>query len=311
MAIDLSRPHYTNRAAARRRIEAVARDLAEELNLDYRWDGDRLRFQRLGAKGSIRVDDTHVHIHLTRSPFLPVSEAWLTAQLQQYLDEHLPEAPPPKADPKTQTTSTPQPTTPPRRSSSADASFLGRLTSLAGAMTEATLHTTTSSAQVPLKVAEALLGSEPSVADTTAALTPEEQAAGHALREMRQQRGLSKATLAAQVDLPDARALDAIEAGTARPSVHVLLSLAAHLAFEDPMPFLVHMTQAYYPAIWTQLQAWGITAAPVLSPREEAFLNVYRTHPDAFRLSEDAFEEVLRLAKANFDAAALLSRGEG
>ena len=46
--IRVVRPHHTTLKKARKGAEHIAEELGEEFGLDHEWDGDTLRFQRMG-----------------------------------------------------------------------------------------------------------------------------------------------------------------------------------------------------------------------------------------------------------------------
>lgn len=53
--IHIKRNHNLDRAAARAKVEELAKSLQDKLGANYHWDGDCLRFTRTGASGFIDV----------------------------------------------------------------------------------------------------------------------------------------------------------------------------------------------------------------------------------------------------------------
>jgi transcriptional regulator with XRE-family HTH domain len=127
--------------------------------------------------------------------------------------------------------------------------------------------------------------------------------AGRSLRELRKLAGLTVDELADALEVSDRSLLEAVEKGTATLSFELILRLSALLARNDPLPFIVQMTRSYNPALWKLLEAWGIVRIPLQLERERRFVNVYRARDVARKLSDEAFEHVLRFTQAAFEMA--------
>jgi putative polyhydroxyalkanoate system protein len=72
--IDIRRSHHLSKEAAREKAEDLARSMQERLGIEWRWDGDRIKFDApsgaaKGATGQVEVgaDEVRVQIDL---PFL-------------------------------------------------------------------------------------------------------------------------------------------------------------------------------------------------------------------------------------------------
>lgn len=126
---------------------------------------------------------------------------------------------------------------------------------------------------------------------------------GAYLRDVRELAGLTQAELAEALHLSDQSLLAAVEKGTATLSFELILRLAALLARHDPVPFIIRFTRTYDPEIWGILERWGIGNIPVHFERERQFINIYRGHDSARKLSDSGFEKVLQFTRAAFEAA--------
>lgn len=126
---------------------------------------------------------------------------------------------------------------------------------------------------------------------------------GAYLKDVRELAGLTQAELAEALHLSDQSLLAAVEKGTATLSFELILRLAALLARHDPVPFIIRFTRTYDPEIWGILERWGIGNIPVHFERERQFINIYRGHDSARKLSDSGFEKVLQFTRAAFEAA--------
>ena len=136
--------------------------------------------------------------------------------------------------------------------------------------------------------------------------------AGRTVRELRELAGLTVDELAAALDLRDRSLLEAVEEGTATLSFELILRLSALLARNDPIPFVAQLARGSNPTLWTLLEDWGIGRIPLQMERERRFLNVFRGHDAARRLSDEGFERVLDYTRAAFELAlGFVAEGEG
>ncbi len=125
--------------------------------------------------------------------------------------------------------------------------------------------------------------------------------AGAYLRELRELAGLTLREVSEAIELKDQSLLRAVENGTATLSFELILRLAALLARHDPVPFVLRFTRSYDPEIWEILQDWGLGRLSLQYEREREFINVYRRHDAARKLSDEGFSKVLDLTRAAFD----------
>jgi transcriptional regulator with XRE-family HTH domain len=127
--------------------------------------------------------------------------------------------------------------------------------------------------------------------------------AGRYLRDLREVAGLTLDDLAEAVELRDRSLLEAVEEGTATLPFELILRLSALLARNDPVPFVARMARSYNPVLWRWLEDWGIGRIPLQLERERRFLNLFRGHDAARRLSDAGFERVLAFSRAAFEMA--------
>jgi len=127
--------------------------------------------------------------------------------------------------------------------------------------------------------------------------------AGRTVRELREIAGLTRDDLAEALDLRDKSVLEAVENGTTTLSFELILRLSALLARNDPVPFVAKLARSYNPALWKALEDWGLGRIPLQLERERRFLNVFRGHDAARRLSDAGFERVLRFTQTAFELA--------
>jgi putative polyhydroxyalkanoate system protein len=72
--IDISRGHELQMDTARERAETLAKELEGKLGINWRWEGDRIRFhadagKAKGAKGAVSVSNSSVRVEIDL-PFL-------------------------------------------------------------------------------------------------------------------------------------------------------------------------------------------------------------------------------------------------
>ena len=87
--IDISRTHTLGLEKARECAEAVAKRLEARMEAKWRWIGDEIVFERIGAKGRIAVTATTVHVEIDLSLVLRPLKGKLVQKTNQYLDEYV------------------------------------------------------------------------------------------------------------------------------------------------------------------------------------------------------------------------------
>lgn len=127
--------------------------------------------------------------------------------------------------------------------------------------------------------------------------------AGGLLRQMREAAGLSLDDVSSAVDLRDPELLALAEHGKMALPFELILRLAAVLARNDPVPFVMNLTKVYSPTLWTALDSLGIGRLVEQVGREHDFVGIYRARDKARHLNEEEFRRICRFVEAAFDLA--------
>jgi len=167
--------------------------------------------------------------------------------------------------------------------------LINRLANLTGSALRFGVRATDTS----LKVGRALINSQDQL---RAMLT-----AGQSLADIREVAGLTLSEMSEALNLKDKSVLEAIENGTATLSFELILRLAALIARNDPLPFIMRTTRNYNPEVWQILNDWGIGRLPLQFEREREFINIFRRHDDARNLSDEGFRKVLEFTRQSFE----------
>ncbi|RBW51384.1 helix-turn-helix domain-containing protein [Marinobacter sp. F3R11] len=126
-------------------------------------------------------------------------------------------------------------------------------------------------------------------------------AAGHSMKDIREVAGLTLSEMSEALNLRDKSILEAIENGTATLSFELILRLAALIARNDPIPFIMRTTRNYNPEVWQTLNEWGVARIPLQFEREREFINIFRRHDSARTLSDEDFHKVLEFTRQGFE----------
>jgi len=127
--------------------------------------------------------------------------------------------------------------------------------------------------------------------------------AGSYLRDLREVAGLTRKDVSHTIQLADESFLAAVENGAATLSFELILRMAALLARHDPIPFIIKLTRTYNPEVWEILEKWGMGRLPLHLERERQFINIYRGHDRARKLSDEDFQRVLSFTRSAFEMA--------
>ena len=85
----VERSHTLGRDAARAKAQRIAERLAEQYNVRYAWQGDRLQVRRTGASGSIAVEENLVRDELKLGLLLSGLRGTIEREIEQALDKRL------------------------------------------------------------------------------------------------------------------------------------------------------------------------------------------------------------------------------
>lgn len=178
---------------------------------------------------------------------------------------------------------------PPEDEDDDEPSLLDRLAGYTGSAYKLARRTTGTS----LKVGKKIMGSQDQLRMMLAA--------GESLRDLREVAGLTVNDLAEALNIRDKKLIEAVEDGTATLSFELILRLAAVLARNDPVPFILKYTRTYSPETWRVLNDWGVGRLPLHFERERQFINIYRGHDEARDLSDEGFQRVLEFTRKSFE----------
>ncbi len=87
--IDIKRAHPLGKDKARAAVEQVAEKLRDKFGLSTTWQGDRLEFQRTGAKGAIDVSDSEVHVTVDLGMMMRPMKGTIETKINEYLERYL------------------------------------------------------------------------------------------------------------------------------------------------------------------------------------------------------------------------------
>lgn len=170
-----------------------------------------------------------------------------------------------------------------------DGSLIDRLAGITGSAMRFASRSTDAS----LKVGRALMKSQDQLRVMLAA--------GRSLSDIRQVLGLTLSEMSDALNLQDKSILEAVENGTSTLSFELILRLAALVARNDPIPFVLRTARNYNPEVWQVLNNWGVGKLPMQFEREREFINIFRRHDDARNLSDEGFRKVLDFTRRSFE----------
>ena len=87
--IHINRTHSLDQAHIREQVQHLADKLASELGAKYQWQGNRLHFERTGAKGNILITEGNVEFELKLGMLLAPLKGKVEKTVTEYLDQHL------------------------------------------------------------------------------------------------------------------------------------------------------------------------------------------------------------------------------
>lgn len=86
--IDIRANHELPHAQAKAAAEELASDLARKFDIEYRWEGDHIHFERPGADGRITVGEQQIHITARLGLLLVFLRPRIEDEVIRYLSEH-------------------------------------------------------------------------------------------------------------------------------------------------------------------------------------------------------------------------------
>lgn len=84
--IDISRRHTLDHDHALKAADDLAQSLSQRFDVDYQWEGEKLRFKRSGAKGEMTVNADIIHVRLELGLMLRPFKARIEKEIHDQLD---------------------------------------------------------------------------------------------------------------------------------------------------------------------------------------------------------------------------------
>lgn len=132
--------------------------------------------------------------------------------------------------------------------------------------------------------------------------------AGGFLRGVREAAGIPLEDLGQAISLKDSALLELAENGKMALPFEVILRLAAVLARNDPVPFVMNLAKVHSPGTWQILESLGVGRLVEHAGREHEFVGIYRARDEARKLTDEEFARVRRFVETAFDMALEFNR---
>lgn len=92
--IDVRRTHVLPKDEAKKRAEDLARTMQQKMDLDWRWDGDRIVFEAArgaakGTKGSVDVTEREVRVQIDLPMLLRMLKGTVESKVNEKLSQLL------------------------------------------------------------------------------------------------------------------------------------------------------------------------------------------------------------------------------
>lgn len=92
--IDVHRTHTLSKDEARRRAEDLAKSMQQKLDLEWRWEGDRILFEAprgaaKGTKGSVHVTEKDVRVQIDLPLLLRMLKGTVESKVNEKLSQFL------------------------------------------------------------------------------------------------------------------------------------------------------------------------------------------------------------------------------
>lgn len=85
----IKRTHSLDQQHIRQQVQNLADKLTGELGVTCQWQGERLHFERSGAKGNILIGDDYLEFEIKLGMLLAPLKGKVEKSVTEYLDEHL------------------------------------------------------------------------------------------------------------------------------------------------------------------------------------------------------------------------------
>lgn len=135
--------------------------------------------------------------------------------------------------------------------------------------------------------------------------------AGAMLKDLRETAGLSLKDLGTAINLSDAGLIEKYESGQAAIPFEIILRMAAVLARNDPLPFVLNMVRTSNPSLARTLENLGVGRLLEHAGREREFINLYRSNDALRALSDEEFAALLGFLSGAIDLALTHREGNG
>ena len=86
--IRVCRSHGTTLKRALKGAERIAEELGEEFSLDHEWDGNTLRFSRIGVSGHIEVGKKEIEVYVKLGFLLMALGPRIEHEINRFCDEN-------------------------------------------------------------------------------------------------------------------------------------------------------------------------------------------------------------------------------
>ncbi|MDH5183192.1 MAG: polyhydroxyalkanoic acid system family protein [Gammaproteobacteria bacterium] len=87
--IQIRRSHQLDQQHIREQVQNLADKLASDLGVTCQWQGDRLHFERSGAKGNIQIGEGYLEFEIKLGMLLSPLKGKVEKTVTEYLDTHL------------------------------------------------------------------------------------------------------------------------------------------------------------------------------------------------------------------------------
>ncbi len=87
--ITVERPHSLGKEKAREKAELLVEKLAEKYGIQHEWQGDSVKLEGKGAKGTVAVEEALVRVDLDLNFFLSAMSGQIQTEVERQLDKAL------------------------------------------------------------------------------------------------------------------------------------------------------------------------------------------------------------------------------